>query len=174
MQHTTAETYSSGIPSWKDSWSVEEGGREGKEGKSQPSCYYKPNLNPSYITRGSVLAVTQRIENSVDMEPSLCFKCSASMLKTRHAGRILRGSHTPITYEVAVEDISWRQGQPQPPCKDGGGLSPSKNSTQKNLCCRPCLASPILCSAYQCPGAVTSHTPPSQQEQKKNQNHFCL
>lgn len=39
---------------------------------------------------------------------------------------------------------------------------------QKNLCCRACLASPILYSPYQCHSTLTSHTPPSQQKQKKN------
>lgn len=57
MQSTTAETCSSGTASLEDSGSVEEGG---KEGKSRAFSYYKPNLNPFNITRGSVIGMNAK------------------------------------------------------------------------------------------------------------------
>lgn len=149
------------------------GAREGKEGKSQASCYYKPNLNPFYITRGSVVGSNTKSRKFGWYGVFIMLKMQLFHVKDEaHWKNTVGKPHSHYLWNCRRKTSIDSTANGSPSARAGSGLSPFKNSIQKNLCCRPCLASPIFYSAYQCHSTVTSHITPSQQEHTHKKN--CL
>lgn len=164
MQSTTAETCSSGTASLEDSGSVEEGG---KEGKSRAFSYYKPNLNPFNITRGSVIGMNAKSRKFGWYQVFIMLKRQLFHVRDEEHSKnsTVWKPHSHAVWHCCQQTVVGSTANWSHPARTGCGLSTAKNSIQKNLRCRPCLASPIPC--LQCHSAATSHTPPSQQEQNK-------